>query len=204
VAETLATVLRRHGHELVGIEETQRLVDGLERTHPALVREVVPKIVSVVLLADVLGRLAEEGISLRALPEVLEALARAGQERDPAALTEEVRAGLRRQITFQHAPDGVLRAHALDPMIEAAVREAIQTRKGSSHLALEPALSRDIVAAAGRVVVGAAVVVTAPDIRPHVRRLLEAEHPQLSVLSYRELAPETRLEPLRRISISSP
>jgi type III secretory pathway component EscV len=45
-------------------------------------------------------------------------------------------------------------------------------------------------------------VVTAADLRPHVRRLLEAEHPGIAVLSYRELAPQTRLEPLPRISIS--
>jgi type III secretory pathway component EscV len=95
IAARLEELLVRHGHELFGIEETQGLLDALARTHPTLVREVVPKIVTPVLLADVLGRLAEEGVSLRALPEVLEALAEsAPKERDPLLLTEEVRAAL--------------------------------------------------------------------------------------------------------------
>ena len=206
IAEQLVEVMRHHGPELFGIEQTQGLLDALARTHPALVREVVPKLVSPVLLAEVLGRLAEEGISLRALPEVLGALAEwAPKERDPGPLTEEVRAALRRQITFQHAAGGILGVYALDPMIEDAVREAIQHRNGRSHLALEPALSREIVEAVGRAVRvdgGRAVLVTAADVRPHLRRLLETEHPRLAVLSHRELTPETRLEPRGRVSVA--
>jgi type III secretory pathway component EscV len=45
------------------------------------------------------------------------------------------------------------------------------------------------------------VVLTAPDIRPHVRRLLGTQHPRLAVLSYRELAPDTRLERLGPITV---
>jgi type III secretion protein V len=206
IGAELETVMIRHGHELFGIEETQALLDALARTHPTLVREVVPKLVTPVLLADVLGRLAEEGISLRALPEVLEALAEwAPRERDPLLLTEQVRTALRRQITWKHAGGGTLRAFAVDPMIEEAVRGAIHRRDGSSHLALEPALSRDIVQAVGRAVrldPQHAVVVTAADIRPHLRRLLQSEHPQVAVLSYRELTPETRVEPQGQISVS--
>jgi type III secretion protein V len=168
---------------------------------------VVPRLVGPVLLAEVLGRLAREGISLRALPEVLGALAEwAPRERDPAALTEQVRAALRRQITHQHAAGGTLPAFSLDPMIEDAVREAIRPRDGTTHLALEPALARDIVAAVGRAVraePGKTVLVTAADVRPHLRRLLEAEHPRLVVLSHRELAPETRLEPRGQISVQA-
>ena len=206
IAAFLEEILARHGHELFGIEETQGLLDALARTHPALVREVVPKIVSPLLLADVLGRLAREGISLRALPEVLQALAAAApRERDPLLLAEEARAALRRQITWKHAAGGTLRAFSVDPLIEEAVREAIQRRDGSSHLALEPALSRDIVQAVGRAVrvdPDHAVLVTAADVRPHLRRLLEGEHPGVAVLSYRELTPETRLEPRGRVSIA--
>jgi len=39
----LLQVLRRYGHEFVGIQETQSLLDQLARTLPALVREVVPR-----------------------------------------------------------------------------------------------------------------------------------------------------------------
>ena len=146
--------MRRYGHELFGLEETQGLLDALERTHPALVREVVPKLISPVLLTDVLRRLVEEGISLRNLRDILGALAEwAPQERDPVALTEHVRVALRRAITYKYAGDaGVLAAYLLDPMIEDAIRDAIQKTATGSYLALEPQISRDIIGAVGRAI----------------------------------------------------
>jgi type III secretion protein V len=204
----LLVVLRRFGFELLGIQEVQGLLEALERSQPALVREVVPKLVSPALLTDVLRRLAEEGVSLRALREILGALAEwAPLERDPVALTEHVRTALRRQLTARHLDGaGTVGVFLLDPMIEEAVREAIHKTASGSYLALEPELSRDILAAVSRAVPPAAtaappVVLTSADIRRYVRRLLETEHPQLAVLSYPELAPEARLAPLGRIQI---
>jgi type III secretion protein V len=205
--EVLALV-RRYGHELFGLEETQGLLDALERTHPALVREVVPKLISPVLLTDVLRRLVEEGISLRNLRDILGALAEwAPQERDPVALTEHVRVALRRAITYKHAGDsGVLAAYLLDPMIEDAVRDGIQKTAAGSYLALEPQISRDIIAAIGRALgpegSNGAVLLTGVEIRRYVRRLVETEHPGLAVLSFQELAPEAQIRPIARISVT--
>jgi type III secretion protein V len=202
----LLQVLRRYGHEFIGIQETQSLLDQLERTHPALVREVVPKLVSFALLAEILRRLAAEGISLRSLREILGALAEATPaDSDPVTLTERARAALRRQITFAHAAgSGVLQAYFLDPMIEDTVREAIQRTASGSTLALEPELASDIVKAVGRAVAdnSAPVIVTTADIRCHVRRLIESEHPEVAVLSYQEIEPDVKLQPLGRITVS--
>jgi type III secretion protein V len=206
IAAHVMALLRRYGYELVGIQEAQSLLEALERTHPALVREVIPKLVSPALLADVLRRLAEEGVSLRALREILGALAEWGpNERDPVALTEHVRSALRRQITARYMNQGgVLGVYLLDPMIEDAVREGIHKTATGSYLALEPELSRDILSAVGRAVPPAAVmpvVLTSGDIRRYVRRLIETEHPRVAVLSYPELAPEAKLQPLGRIKV---
>jgi type III secretion protein V len=208
IAAHLLVLLRRHGYEFVGIQETQTLLESLERSHPALVREVVPKLVSLVLLTDILRRLAEEGISLRNLREILGALGEwAPIERDPVALTEQVRAALRRQITFKYtAANGSLGVYLLDPMIEEAVREGIQRTSTGSFLALEPALSRDILGAVAGTIpvsIAGAVVVTGADIRRYVRRLLETEFPQLAVLSYQELAADAKLQPLGRVRVGN-
>jgi type III secretion protein V len=207
IGDTILTLLRRHGHELFGLEETQNLLDALERTHPALVREVVPKLISPVLLTDVLRRLVEEGISLRNLRDILGALAEwAPRERDPVTLTEHVRGALRRAITYRHAGEaGVLPAYLLDPLIEDAVRGAVQKTAAGSYLALEPELSREIIAALGRAIgpggANGAVLVTGAEIRRYVRRLIEVDLPDLAVLSYQELVPEAQLRPIGRITI---
>jgi type III secretion protein, HrcV family len=205
VAEHLLRVVRRHGYMFVGIEETQALLEGLERTHPSLVREVVPKLVSPVLLADILQRLAREGLSLRHLGDILGALARrAGGEGDAASLAEAVRAALHRQITFKHSsPDGTVGVFFLDSIIEDTVREAIRKTSAGSHLALEPQLSGDIVRAVERAVAGVSspVILTTGEIRRHLRGLLESEHPQIAVLAHQELTPEAKLRTLGHISV---
>jgi len=211
LAAALEQFVRRYGAALVGIQETQVLLDQLGRTHPALVREVVPRLVAPALLADVLQRLLDEGVSLRNLKDILGALAVwAPLEKDPVALTEHVRSALRRSITFGRAtPTGVLGAYRLDPMIEDAVRGAIHKTAAGSLLALEPPLARDIVSAVGRAVVRQAregvsplpILLTSADIRRYVRRLIEAEHPELAVLSYAEVAPEARVEDLGTIRV---
>jgi type III secretion protein V len=205
IGHQVLALLRRYGHELFGLEEAQALLDSLERTHPALVREVVPKLVSPVLLTDILRRLVEEGISLRNLRDILGALAEwAPRERDPVALAEHVRAALRRPITHKFAGDGgILAAYLLDPMIEETVRESIQRTPQGNYLALEPQLSRDIVAAIGRALgpEGRGVLLTGADIRRYVRRLVETDHPEVAVLSFQELAPETQIRPIGRISV---
>ncbi|MEZ4250804.1 MAG: flagellar biosynthesis protein FlhA, partial [Polyangiales bacterium] len=205
LARHLGAVVRRRATPFVGLQETQSMLDQLERAYPALVRNVVPKPVSLALLADVLRRLVEEGISIRPLREILEALAiHAPNERDPVTLTELVRAALKNAITHQHAPDGVLAVYLLDPMIEDAVRDAIQRTAAGSYLALPPQMARDIVGSIAtecRHDVGGAVVLTQADIRRFVRRLVEVELPDLKVLSYQELSPEAQVQPLGRVGL---
>ncbi len=205
IVRHLLQVLRQRGHMFVGIQETQALLEDLRSTHPHLVREVVPKLIGPVLLADVLQRLAREGISLRNLSEILGALARrANGDGDAARLTEEVRAALSRQITFKHShPDGSVGVFFLDSMIEETLREAIRKSEAGNHLALEPELSGDIVRAVKGAVaeVAAPVILTTGDIRRHLRGLIESEQPEVAVLAYQELTPETKLQELGRISV---
>jgi type III secretion protein V len=206
IGRHLFETVRRYGHELIGIQEVQGLLEGLERNFPALVREVVPKLISPVLLTDVLRRLAEEGVSLRALQQILGSLAEwAPLERDPVALTEHVRAALRRQICAKYTgANGSLAVFLLDPMIEETVRESIQRTPTGSYLALEPAISRDIIVSVTKTVGPGrrnAVILTSAEIRRYVRRLIEAENPHLPVLSYQELTAETKLQPLGRIKV---
>jgi type III secretion protein V len=209
LAAHLEALLRRHGHELLGIQETRALLDALETTHPHLVEELVPKPVTVPLLAEVLRRLAEEGINLRHLADLLPVLASwLKTEKDPVLLTEYCRMALRRQITHQFSSSGgSLSAVVLDSEIERVVSEAIQRSEAGSYLALEPELGREILDAA-RAVLGPAldsgapaVVLTSMEIRRFVKKLLEVELPDVTVLSYQELSPDLEILPAGRLAL---
>ncbi|MBW2733946.1 MAG: type III secretion system export apparatus subunit SctV [Deltaproteobacteria bacterium] len=204
----LGDVVRLHVAELIGIQETQQLLDALERTHPALVAEVVPKLVNVQTLAEVLRRLVEEGLPVRQLRGILESLAElAGAERDPVALTEQARRGLRRYISYKYADDeGQLQALLLDPAIEQMVRESVQHTDKGSYLAIEPQLAQEIVSAVSTTLqehthaIPSAVVLTHADVRRYFRRLIEGEHPGLAVLSFDELLPQVQVQLLARVA----
>ncbi len=210
IAETIVAhalpLLRGRAADFLGIAETQRLLDQLEPLAPATVRQVVPKPVPVALLADVLRRLVEESVSARDLKSILEALSQvATNDRDPLNLTEAVRAQLRRQITYELTAGAPrLRAVLLAPQIEEAVRGAITRTAAGSFLTLAPAAGRDIVAAIRRALAGtneSPVLLTQPDIRRFVRKLVETDLPELRVVSFADLQPELGIEPLGKATL---
>ena len=158
----------------------------------------------------VLRRLVEEGISIRDLRAIWEALATAPPtDKDPLSLAELVRSHLRRATTFLlTGGTPSLPVCLLDPEIEESVRGAVQRTPAGSFLALSPAAARDILKAI-RIVFAATppptgcvpVLLTQPDVRRFVRKLVEAEFPEMRVVSYAELMPEISLRPLGRASL---
>ena len=192
-------VLRPRAADFLGIAETQVLLDQLEQIAPATVRQVVPKPVSVTLLADILRRLVEEGVGVRDLKTILEALSQvATADKDPLNLAEFVRSQLRRAITHQltgGSPE--IEVVLLEPGIEETIRGAIQRTAAGSFLTLAPAAGRDIVTAVRRASPSAeALVLTQPDIRRFVRKLIEVDMPDARVVSFAELLPELSVKPI--------
>ncbi|WP_394850462.1 flagellar biosynthesis protein FlhA [Pendulispora brunnea] len=220
IAEEALTLLRARAADFLGLAETQRLLDQLEQIAPATVRNVVPKPVSLPLLADVLRRLLEEGISIRDLRAILESLSSAAAtQSDPLQLSEFTRTQLRRAITYRltrGAPH--LEVCLLDTMIEDTVRRAISRTPEGAFLALPPAQARDLIAAIQRALTEAAapeneeraaagmapprIILTQPDIRRFVRKLVEHDFPELTVVSFAELLPEVTLRPIARATLT--
>jgi len=196
---------------LMGIQQTRSLLDALEQTHPDLVAELVPKRVSLDLLSEVLKRLVEEGICVRALDDILESLAAwTKSEKDPVLLTEYSRMALKRQITYSFRKGrDYLPVHMLDPMIEDALSGAVKHTGTGSYLALEPELSREILdsmksALEPAIHSGAEpIVLTRMEIRRYVKKLMEVELPHVPVLSFQELEPNVEVRPVGTIGPQS-
>ena len=210
VSDAAAELLRSRAGDFLGLAETQRLLDEMEQFAPATVRNVVPKPVSLTLLTDILRRLLEERVSIRDLRAILEALASlAATEKDPLTLTELVRAQLRRALTFKLTRGATqLGVVLVDPTIEDTIRRAIQRTPAGAFLTLAPAAARDVIASLRRAATeatsqapGPAVFLTQPDIRRFMRKLVETELPDATVVSFAELLPEVTLRPLARANL---
>jgi type III secretion protein V len=196
VIEHLAGIARRHAPALLGLQDVQLLLDGLETHTPALVRPVLER-VPLPVLADVLRRLLHEGVSVRNLRGVLETLASPGVEGDAAALAERCRQALARWISHRHAPSGALFAWLVDPALE----EMLRTRTVDGTPALEPERVQALLEAVGSVVQdGRAVLLASGDVRRPLRALCEGAFPGVAVLAYAELDPSLRVKPLGRLS----
>ena len=182
--------------------------------YPALVREVVPRTISLARLNEVLRGLAREGVSLRSPVSILESLATVppGGTGDAAALVEHVRSALGEALVTAHLDaEGRLPVVELESLIEDALRDGIRHLGDGRYVAIEPALSEDIVAAIRTATIppmaaagqGLPVLLTHKDLRRHLRQLVEASLPELPVVAYSELPAALTLLTVGRASVEA-
>ncbi len=189
VATHLTEIIRRHAHELIGRREAQELLELAGKSHSKVVEELVPHLLPLGEVIKVLRLLLQEGISIRDLRSILEALAdNAAKVKEPEQLVELVRQRLARQITGRHLnPGGELRGLVLDPRAEELFRsggrgadpQALSRVAQAIEDAARKAMERD----------EPPVLVVAPDVRRQVAGVAQRYAPGISVLSYRELDP---------------
>ena len=202
LATHLTEIIRRYSHELIGRQEVKLLMDGLKEEYGAVVDELVPNLLSLGEIQKVFQNLLREGISIRNLVTILEALAdSASLVKDTDVLTEYVREALARQISQTHTGEqGFIPAITLDPAIEDLVSQAIQHTDRGTFVNLDPreagqlldkiAQAWEKAAARGH----QAVILCSPAIRLALRRLTERALPSLPILSYNEISPDSSVQ----------
>ncbi len=196
IATHLTEIIKRHGHELLNRQQVLTLVENLKQSQPALVEDVVPKMFSLGELQKILSALLQENIPIRDLGSILETLGDYGHiTRDTAILTDYVRQALQRTITRRFVPDGKAHVITLDASLERMIAERVRQTEGGAYVAMEPEnMQRILLSLKGAVerVTGLGmqpVVLTAPNVRRHFKRMVEQLAPDLIVLSYNELEP---------------
>jgi type III secretion protein V len=206
LAEGLAATLRRHATQFVGIQETRRLIARIEPDYGDLVKEL-QKSTPLPKIAEILRRLVQEEVPIRNLRLILEALIEWGQrEQDIVLLVEYVRVALRREICFRVAdPNRVIAAYLIDRAVEEQIRGALRKTAVGTFLTLPETAAQPIIARLKAMLDGLdgkarPVVLTAMDIRRHVRNLLANNDITIPVLSFQEIAPEFNALPLATVA----
>lgn len=197
----LTEVIKNSAHELLGRQSVKEMLDAIKESHPAVVEDLVPGILTLGEIHKVLQNLAKEKVPLHDQVTILEELADQGRvTRDIDQLTEAVRQGLKRTITRQHAGSGLIQAITLDPVLEKQLADSLQLTRQGSFPIMDPSRLQRLVDAVGRLVDNLSkkgvfpVVLTSPSIRMPLRRLLERFYPQIAVLSMNEILPQVRVE----------
>ncbi|MBM3202175.1 MAG: EscV/YscV/HrcV family type III secretion system export apparatus protein, partial [Chlamydiae bacterium] len=205
----LSYFYRQYASEFIGIQEVRGILEFIEKSFPDLIKEVT-RLVPLQKLTEIFRRLVQEQISIKDLRTILEALSEWAQtEKDTVLLTEYVRSSLKRYISYKYSKgQSVLSVYLLDPEIEDMVRGAIKQTSAGSYLALDPDSVQLILQALRSTIAPTPpggqdpLILTAIDVRRFVRKLIEGEFPDVAVISYQEVVPEIRIQPLGRIQLS--
>ena len=197
VATYLTELIKRHAEELLTRQEVNRLLDHLRQRAGKLVEEVVPDVLKPGEIQRVLQALLRERVPIRDLESILETVADvASRTKDPEILTEYARNALARTLCDQHrSDDGRIHCIALDPSLEELITKSLERTEHGAMLTLPPALQTEIVEAIRLQVEQAApsvrgrapVLLCPPQVRPWVRKMIEARLPSVAVLSYNEI-----------------
>jgi len=205
----LREILKNYGYELLGKQETQRLLDNLAKTHPRVVDDLIPNLLTLSQVQKVLQNLLRERVSIKDLQTILETLAEyASVTKDPDILTEYVRQALSRRITknVQNA-DGSISAILFDPSLERSFIESLQsTSQGTifapDPIVLEKAIEKVKVVADEATVKGyQPVLICSQVIRRFIKRAVERTMPSLPVLSPQEIAQGVKVYMLATVKI---
>ena len=193
----------------MGIQEVRAILEFVEKSYPDLVKEVT-RLVPLQKLTEIFKRLIQEQISIKDLRTVLESLSEWAQtEKDTVLLTEYIRSSLKRYISYKYSQGkSTLSVYLLDPEIEDMIRGAIKQTSAGSYLALDPDSTQLILHTVRSTITPAPidaqppVLLTAIDVRRFTKKLIEGDFPELPVISYQEIVPEIKIQPLGRIQLS--
>jgi type III secretion protein V len=202
----LTTGLRRHLAQFAGIQETSNLLNTWSRDYPDLVKEML-RAAAPQRVSEVLRRLLDEGIPIRHLRDVFEAITEvSARERDIILVTEHVRVALRRYITQRHmGVDGTISALIAHPELEDTLRQAVRAGGQSGQIAVDPQLLQRVHAEIQSIRTefgtrfASVALLCSMDIRRHLRRITEGEFFELPVLSFQELSADAPVIPVGQV-----
>jgi flagellar biosynthesis protein FlhA len=191
----LAEVVRTNASRLLGREDVRALTEVVKRTHPVVVEELTPAALSLGQVQRVLQTMLDEGVPIRDLVRIFEALSvQAKLSTDPDSLVEAARTALGPAIAARYAHDGTLVAVTLDPRLEQSMLESLRPNESGLQLIIDTARAESVLADLTRLVEAAEerglspVLVCSPQLRTPLRKLVLMAVPRLPVLSYSEIA----------------
>ncbi len=209
IATQLTEVIRSNSADLLGRQEVQALVDTIKKTHPAVVKELIPDTMNLGEIQKILQNLVRERVSIRDLVTILETVAdNVSVTKDIEILTECVRVSLSRLICRDYMNnEGIINVITLDPQVEQLIAGSIQRSEVGSFLALDPNLGQEILTRLGDEINKLQeqglqpICLVAPQIRPAFKKLSERSFPSLVVLSWNEIAPKVNVNSVGMVSL---
>lgn len=208
IATHLTEIIKRHSFELLSRQEVKKLIDNIKETQPTLVDELIPNQMTIGEIQKVLKNLLKEGVSIRNMGSILEALAdHASLTRDTDMLTEYARQSLARFISKQFITTYPAKVITVDKSLEQRIIDSIQQTDRGNYVSMDPEILQALLASLSGLIqkllsLGEQpIVITAPIVRLYFKRLSEQLAPDLIVLSYNEIDASVEIDSIGMVSI---
>ncbi|MHB1674379.1 MAG: flagellar biosynthesis protein FlhA [Acidobacteriaceae bacterium] len=214
IATHLGEVIRREAHRLLGRAETKRLLDSLQETHPKLIEELAPKLMTLGEVQRVLQQLLREQVSIRDLGSLLEVMVEAAAtNKNTVHLVETIRQSMGRSLMQPMLDaEGQMRVFVLDPSLEEEVLATVEGESAQRLLGDGSQPSRNATTFLRRIVEswkqltggasvsGSPVLLCSSPARYYLRRWLEPFMPRVAVVAPAELPADMRVRSLGTLS----
>ncbi|MCL1904079.1 MAG: flagellar biosynthesis protein FlhA [Oscillospiraceae bacterium] len=203
----LSEIIRTHCHEILSRQDVKTMVDNMKANNPAVVDDLIPAVVSIGYLQKVLCMLLKEGIPIRDMETILEALAEnVAALKDIDIAVEYVRQSLKRTITRRFSEANSLRVITIDPRIEDLIIANVKKSDRGSYLSLDPEKVQQIMSLATeavekvRDVVPQVIILTSPVVRVYFKKMVDQFIPGITVLSYNEIDNTVQIQSIGNIA----
>ena len=204
----LSEIIRKHCHEILTRQDVKTMVENIKTTNPTMGEDLIPNVISYGYLQKVLAMLLSEGIPIRDMESILEALGdHAAAMKDIDIMVEYVRQALKRTVTRRFAEANSLRVITIDPRIEDMIVASVKKSDQGSYLSMDPETIQRIVAKTTdevnkiKDVIPTVIVLTSPIVRVYFKKMIDQFIPGLTVLSYSEIDGTTQIQSVGNIAL---
>ena len=210
IAKHLTRVAADLASELLTRDATRQLIDELRKSSPTVVDELMPAVMKLSEVQQVLQQLLREGIPIRQLSQILEAMGDAANgTADLEQVTEFVRQRLARTISARFADEhGRLHVVTLDPQFEREVANRVASVSARAARVVLPVADTkrlcqgiDQIGRSLKTSGRQLVLLTDAAIRRPIKQITTAFLPELIVLSHEEVTRDTRVTSLGIVGV---
>ena len=202
----LSETIKKHTYELLTRTEVMQLIENVKKVSPELVEEAFPNLISYGNFQKVLSNLLKEGVPIKDMVTIVESVIdSSATTRDIDTITENIRVALKRTITRKFCEGGQMRVVTLDAEVEKTIISGLTKSENGIYLALNPDIMQKIISQISEQVKKFnelsqnPIILTSHVVRVYFYRLIAQFYPNISVLSFNEVANNVQIQAIGNI-----
>ncbi|MDD4843563.1 MAG: flagellar biosynthesis protein FlhA [Anaerotignum sp.] len=202
----LSEMVSQHSYELLSRAEVLQLIENVKGSIPELIEEAFPNIISYSSFQKILSNLLKEGVPIKDLVTIIETiLDSATVTKDLDIITENIRVALKRTITRKFCEGGQMKVITLDAELEKVIVSSMAKSEHGVYLSLSPdVLQKVLLQVAENIkkfndISIKPVILTSHVVRVYFYRLIEQFYPNVSVISFNEIANNVQIQSIGNI-----